>query len=126
MIRVPIQVRYNDYDDRGHVNNATYLTYFELGREAAWRAVAGTAGPAFILAQAKIEYRSPAVPGDPLAVEVSAGEVRSKAWTWLYRIVDERDGRLVATGETTQVMFDYEARATVTIPAELRERLGEI
>jgi acyl-CoA thioester hydrolase len=123
MIRIPIQVRYNDYDDRGHVNNAVYLTYFELGRVAAWRALAHGADPSFILAESRVRYRSPATPGVPLAVEISAGEVRTKAWVWTYRVVDERDDRLVADGETTQVLYDYAARRTVEIPAALRAAL---
>jgi acyl-CoA thioester hydrolase len=126
MIRVPIQLRYNDYDDRGHVNNAVYLTYFELGRVAAWRALAPGAEPGFILAESRVRYRSPATPGIPLAVEVSAGEVRTKAWVWRYRVLDERDDRLVADGETTQVMYDYAAQRTVEIPAALRTALASL
>src|SRR5215469_5295612 len=31
---VPVEVRYSDLDAQGHVNNATYFTYFEQGRVA--------------------------------------------------------------------------------------------
>ena len=126
MIRVPIQARYNDYDDRGHVNNAIYLSYFELGRVAAWTALDPGPAAGFILADARVSYRSPAVLGDPLAVEISAGEVRTKAWTWRYRVMDERDDRLVAEGGTTQVCYDYAARRTVEIPAAMRAALARI
>jgi acyl-CoA thioester hydrolase len=128
VIRVPIQIRYNDYDDRGHVNNAVYLTYFELARNAAWSAVTGEADgePGFILARAIVNYRSPAVPGTALAVEVTAGEVRSKSWSWRYRVVDEADGRLIADGETTQVLYDYPSRSTVVIGEGMKARLGGI
>lgn len=123
MIRVPIQVRYNDYDDRGHVNNAVYLTYFELGRVEAWRLLGHAREPGFIIAEARVSYRSPATLGVPLALELLAGEVRTKAWVWKYRVVDERDGRLVAEGETTQVLFDYDAGRTAEIPPPLRAAL---
>ena len=129
MIRVPLQVRYSDYDERGHVNNAVYLTYFEIARAAAWRAAMATdeaAPPAVVVAQATVIYRSPARLGDPLAVEVHAGEIRSKAWTWTYRVVDERDGRLVADGETTQVFYDYAAGRAAEIPVELRAGLERV
>jgi acyl-CoA thioester hydrolase len=126
MIRVPIQLRYNDYDDRGHVNNAIYLTYFELGRVAAWTATGAGAEQGFILAEARVSYRSPALLHEPLLLEISTGEVRTKAWTWRYRVLDERDDRLVAEGETTQVCFDYAARRTVDIPAVLRAALARI
>lgn len=125
-MRIPIQTRYNDYDDRGHVNNAVYLTYFELARAQAWRAASEDQDESFILADARVSYRSPALPGDPLAVDITTSEVRNKAWVWSYRIVDERDERLVAEGQTTQVMYDYDRRATVPIPDSLRVALTRV
>jgi acyl-CoA thioester hydrolase len=123
-MRVPIQIRYSDYDERGHVNNAVYLTYFELARVEAWRALGERHEPTFVVAEARVTYRSPAMLGDPLAVEVEVGEIRNKAWTWKYRIVDPRDERLVAEGETTQVMYDFAASKSVTIPDALRAALA--
>lgn len=125
-MRLPLQMRYSDYDSKGHVNNAVYLTYFEIGRVYAWQQALGDAEPSFIVAAARIDYRSPAMLGEPLAIEVTTSEVRTKAWVWRYRIVDERDERLVAEGETTQVMYDYAGRRTVPIPAELRAALEAI
>ena len=84
------------------------------------------APPAFVVAQATVSYRSPARLGDPLAVEVHAGEIRSKAWTWTYRVVDERDGRLVADGETVQVFYDYAAGRAAEIPVGLRAGLERV
>lgn len=123
-MRFALQSRYNDYDSKGHVNNAVYLTYFELGRVRAWQAAGGGVDGDFILAEAKIAYRSPAMMGDPLELEVTTSEVRTKAWVWRYRVLDARDDRLVAEGETVQVMYDYETRRTVPIPTEIRERLA--
>ena len=122
-MRFSLQTRYNDYDAKGHVNNAVYLSYFELGRVAAWRSVAGDTEPDFILAEARITYRSPAMPGDPLVVEITTAEVRNKAWVWRYRIVDERDERVIADGETTQVMYDYVHHRSVHVPDHVREAL---
>ena len=125
-MRFSLQTRFNDYDSKGHVNNAVYLTYFELGRVKAWLAAGGEVDGDFILAEAKISYRSPALMGDPLDLEVTTAEIRTKAWVWRYRIVDPRDERLVVEGETVQVMFDYAARRTVPIPPAIREGLGRV
>ena len=124
-MRIPLQLRYNDYDERGHVNNAVYLTYFELARMAAWEAAGKGREPEFILADAQVRYRSPAMLGEPLAVEVSLGEVRTKAWVWNYRVVCLTDERLVADGHTTQVMYDYSACSTLPIPDDLRGALAK-
>lgn len=123
-MRFALQTRLNDYDTKGHVNNAVYLAYFEIGRVRAWLEAGGDVDAAFILAEAKISYRSPAMMGDPLDLEMTTAEIRTKAWVWRYRILDSRDDRLVAEGETVQVMFDYSSRATVSIPEAIRERLA--
>lgn len=125
-MRFPLQTRFNDYDSKGHVNNAVYLTYFELGRVQAWLAAGGEVDGDFILAEARISYRSPALMGEPLVLEVTTAEIRTKAWVWRYRVLDERDDRLVAEGETVQVMFDYGARRTVPIPPAIREGLARV
>jgi acyl-CoA thioester hydrolase len=125
-MRFSLPLRYNDYDARGHVNNAVYLTYFEIGRVEAWTRACGGFAPDFILADARVTYRSPAMLGDRLAIEVATSEIRNKAWIWSYRVVDERDDRLVAEGTTTQVMYDYDARRTVPVPDALREALARI
>jgi len=122
-MRITLQTRYNDYDPRGHVNNAVYFSFFEVGRMHAWTAVGGGADADFILADAHIAYRSPGMLGDPLTLEITTPEVRTKAWVWSYRVVDARDDRLVAEGTTTQVMYDYETRRTIPVPDALRRAL---
>jgi acyl-CoA thioester hydrolase len=124
MMRLPIQVRYNDFDERGHVNNAVYLTYFEIGRAALWQGLGGDATVGFILAQATVNYRSPARLGDQLVLEIALGDVRTKSWIWRYRVLDARDDRVVADGETVQVAYDYRAQRSVAVTDELRRRLG--
>lgn len=53
-------------------------------------------------------------------------EIRTKAWVWSYTIREAGTGRVVAEGKTVQVMYDYQARKTMPIPAELRAPLGAI
>lgn len=125
-MRVVLETRYSDYDIRGHVNNATFLTYFEMARRHVWDAFAGlTADFNFIIHEAHIRYVSQAKLGDPLAIDVTTTEIRTKAWVWSYRVVDTRDERLVAEGSTVQVMYDYEAQRSMPIPEALRPMLRE-
>ena len=126
-MRLPLHTRYADYDSKGHVNNAAYLTYFEIARGALWVDVlGGDADFPFVVAAAAVRYASPARLGEALDVEVAAGEVRRKAWVWRYRVRERTTGRLVAEGETTQVMYDYAAGASVPIPEALRARLAAL
>ena len=126
-MRFPLATRYNDYDTKGHVNNAVFLTYFEMARERAWvERLEGSADFPFILAEATVQYRSEAMIGDPLEIEITTAEVRTKAWVWSYTIRDARDGRVVAEGRTVQVAYDYEKKATMPIPPDIAARLPSL
>ncbi|MFL5560548.1 MAG: acyl-CoA thioesterase [Gemmatimonadaceae bacterium] len=135
MLRFPLVTRYSDYDTKGHANNAIYLTYFEWARLQAWQKVAtGKAGltsadiadPPLIVAEVRVKYVSPANIGVPLAIEISVKEVRTKGFSFAYRVVASDDDRLIAEGETVQVAYDYEAGRTMAIPPGMREALEEM
>ncbi len=123
-----IQVRYRDCDPLGHVNNAVYLTYFEMGRVEFWRAVVGaTASRAedwpFILAEATVTYRSPARFDERLRLTIGVESIGTKSWVFAYRIAGA-DGREVATGRTVQVAYDYAAAKTIPLPDDIRRKLA--
>jgi len=126
-MRLPLSTRYADYDTKGHVNNAVYLTYFEMARHHAWvHAMGGDADFPFIVAEATVTYVSQAMIGESLDIEISTAEIRNKAWVWSYIIRDTSDDRVVARGKTVQVMFDYERSCTIPIPDAFRARLAEV
>jgi len=127
-MRFPLELRYADFDTKGHVNNAVYLTYFEIARSKAWQAMGGDADFPFVVAEARVRYKAQARIGDALEIEIWTSEIRTKAWVWSYRITNPVGDVLVADGETVQVAFDYERRETMAIPPSLRadlERLRE-
>jgi acyl-CoA thioester hydrolase len=136
MLRFALATRYSDYDTKGHVNNAVYLTYFEWARVQAWQNYmvreAGISGvdasdPPLIVAEARVKYVSPANIGVPLAIEISTKEIRTKGFSFSYRIVaSEENDRLVAEGETVQVAYDYAAGQTMAIPPALRRAIEDM
>ena len=136
-VRIPIQIRWRDLDALGHVNNAVYLTYFELARLAYIRALLGEGAQIdlrtmlpvdfqFILAEVTCHYRTPATLGDQLTVAIWVSQVGRKSFVFEYRITDEVTGRLVAEGCSTQVWFDYAAGESRPVPAEIVARMEEI
>ena len=126
-MRFPVVTRYSDYDSKGHVNNAVYLTYFEAAKHALWTGVwKRDPDPPFVVAEANVRYASPAHIGDPLEIEITTGEIRTKSWTWRFTIRDARDSRLVADGMTVQVMYDYTSRVTMPVPDDVRKLLESV
>jgi acyl-CoA thioester hydrolase len=133
--RHPIEIRYVDTDALGHVNNAVYFSYFEAARAGYYAAIAGHAfgtGPdadraTFVIAEARIVYRSPALFGEPLtcACRVSWASRSSFGLEYLVEVGSSPLGqsRVVADGSTVQVFYDLESARVIRIPAELRARM---
>lgn len=123
-MRFPLPTRYSDYDTKGHVNNAFYLTYFELAKHLLWREVwKRHPDPPFVVAEATVRFVSPAMIGDPLQIDILTQEIGTKSWIWKFAITDARDERLVADGRTVQVWYDYAARKSAPIPDDVRALL---
>ena len=127
-VTTEIDVRYRDCDPLGHVNNAVYLTYFEVGRVEFWREVMGTAGAKaddwpFILAEATVTFRSPARFTERLRLTIGVESIGTKSWVFRYRIAGP-DGREVATGRSVQVAYDYATAKTMPVPEPIRAKLA--
>jgi acyl-CoA thioester hydrolase len=123
-----LSVRFRDCDAMGHVNHAVYFTYLEQCRLTCWRELTGTPSPhtRVIIARAECDYRSPAHFGDELDVGIGIGEIGRSSFTLLYEIVQAGDGRLVASGKTVMVSYDYTAGASTPLPEATRSLLDRL
>jgi acyl-CoA thioester hydrolase len=127
----PIEVRFRDCDPMGHVNNAVYFTYLEQARLSHWRVLWGfgpdgsPGRPSAILARAEIDFKIPARFGDMLEVRISVPAIGRTSFTYDYEVIDAH-GRLMASGRTVSVMYDYQAGKSVPIPDEIRQKLQAI
>jgi acyl-CoA thioester hydrolase len=123
-----LSVRFRDCDAMGHVNHAVYLTYFEQGRLTFWRELTGTPSPhtRVIIARAECDYRSPAHFGDELEVRVGVGDIGRSSFVLVYEIGLAGSERLVASGKTVMVSYDYERGASVPLPPETRDLLQRL
>ena len=120
---VPIQPRFRDTDAMGHLNNAVYVTYFEVARAAYWRALTGDANyqrVPFILAHTTIDFRSPGYVHEVLEVGLRVARLGTKSFEFAYRIVEQESRRLVCEGKSVQVIFDYAKDASYPLPDGLR------
>jgi acyl-CoA thioester hydrolase len=122
-------VRVADTDTFDHVNNATYLTYFEIGRVEYLEAATGERLPvpafgarvSYILAEARVVFRSPAIYGEVLTVETRVVRIGRASLMMDHRITapargdDSGPGRVVAVGETVLVRYDYDTAAATML-----------
>ena len=130
-----VEVRFADTDAMGHVNNANYLTYAEIGRAAYYELVTGQplhlgihgTEEGMILAEIRMTYRNPAFYGDTLVVESRVERIGRSSFTMVHRLTaperPDRPARLIAIADSVLVTYDYRAERPIPVPASLAEAI---
>ncbi len=111
----------------GHVNNAVYFTYMETTRIKYFREIKRYTGldeMDMIVAHASCAYKAPAFLGEHLNVGIAVTRFGNKSFDFTYRI-DAEDGRLVASAQTVQVAYDYQADKPIVVPEKFKAAVLE-
>jgi len=120
-VSVDVQLRFRDTDMLGHVNNAVYLSWMELGRMAFtdkmlpyidWKK------EGFILAHVSIDYLEPVYLNDKVRVYMRAGRIGTKSahLECVITKTDDKGERLTAKGLNIIVAFDYANNKSMDLP----------
>ena len=122
------EVQFRDLDALAHVNNVTIVALFEDARYAYAKRRDGfdTRGWDFILGEVRCRYHSQARLGDTLRIGIRVHWLGNSSFGFEYCVVNKADSRLVASGESVQVHFDYEAGRATRLPQEQRILLAEL
>ena len=123
-----LEIRFRDLDALGHVNNAVYLTYFEIVRTRYWKRLFGLP-PAddwgFVMVRTECNYRSPALLGETITIATRVSALKNSSFTFEYRLTERRTGRLIADGLSVQACYDMKSGRTVRIPEAMRQAIKE-
>lgn len=122
---VPWQVIFRDIDTFGHVNNAVYLTYFELARTSMWLALTGGSDSkdvGFIVARTECDFRQQ-LSMEPIEIRVRIGDMRTTSFDTLYEIRTKGGLQVAATGRVVVVLFDWDKNEKTPITDELRDKV---
>lgn len=122
-VAAPIEVRFRDLDGLGHVNNAVFLTYFEMARGHYWKALGlhdwsslGT----YLVARAEVDFRSPVRLSDSLVCHVRVAAIGTRSFRMDYLLVVAGTGRVAALGRTVLVMVDETLGRSVPLSDDMK------
>lgn len=123
-----VEVRWGDMDAMGHVNNATFLTYFEHVR-AQWLGIAGWSGQregvAPVVVRTECDYKAPIEYPATVRVSMAARWDGGKSIETLYEMRDAaQTDRLYATGRAIVVFIDTQKGGAVAPPSAFTELLA--
>lgn len=126
MHTLPIQIRFNDVDQMGHVNNAVIMEYFDLGKEAFFQANGMPPEKAdftVMIVHFEVDFQSQIRFHDLIAVETEIESIGNKSLRVLQRVVATADGRVCATCRTVMSGFRRSTGKSEVIPPEIRKQL---
>jgi acyl-CoA thioester hydrolase len=124
-----IPIRINDINYGGHVGNDRILLY---AHEARVQFLAhhgytelALGGTSILLTRASLEIRKEIFFGDKLVVSVAAIDFTSKGFELIYKMerLGKNENELVAAVLTSQMCYNYQAKQTELVPAEVQQKL---
>jgi acyl-CoA thioester hydrolase len=111
-------VRYAETDAMGVVHHAAYFVWFEEGRSSWMRALGSNyaelvaEGLNLSVSEVTARYLAPALYGRQVTVRTWVEEVRSRAMTIRYEVLDGETRQRLATGSSRHICVDRDKRAT--------------
>ena len=125
-----IQMRFSDIDAMNHLNNATYLTYFEVARvkylDEVTKADWDDTRYGLIVAKAEINYKQPVFYTDVIEVHTRCAKIGNKSFVLEYELVKVlKDGtrQVAAQGITIQVAYDYQEHQSIALLEQWKQML---
>ena len=122
-----IQLRFNDFDMLGHVNNAVYQHYFDLARMNYFKEVIGEeldwADFSIIMASINIEYKNSIKMNEPISIRSRISVIGEKSITMIQEVYNSKSKELKAMNTATMVGFSAKSRQSSKIPGSWKENI---
>ncbi|MDB5132671.1 MAG: thioesterase [Mucilaginibacter sp.] len=127
--KTPISIRFSDIDAVGHVNNAIYLTYFEVARFNYWREIIGwnLQENGVIVGRSEVNYLKPITLDDEIFCYLRVSRIGNSSFDVMHLLVKTTpDGEeICTTGKTVCISYDYSVNKSVPIPHQERQKMIE-
>lgn len=119
----PIQIRFCDVDSLGHVNNAYYLSYFEMARLEFMNHHIGRywdwVKKGMVLKKNEVEYIKPVYLNDRVEIEIIPVSLGNTSFTLDYILY--ANGEVKAKGSSVLVCFDFEKKQKNQVYEEFKK-----
>lgn len=129
MHTLPLQIRFNDVDQMGHVNNAVIMEYFDLGKSHYFKDAGIPVTPdegdfAVMVVHVEVDFQAQIRYHDHIAVTSQVERFGTKSVSVLQQVVDTASGKVFATGRTVLSGYSRQTRASAPIPDDIKARVA--
>jgi len=124
----PIQIRFNDIDVLGHVNNAIQLMYFDLGKtnyfEALKKQEIDWKGSDIVMVNINVDFREPIYAHNPIVVQTKVYEIGNKSLKLIQLLKDTETGHVKSSCQSVMCGFDPQTATSIPISDEWRQLIN--
>ena len=123
MHKTPIQIRFNDVDQMGHVNNAVIMEYLDLGKDAFFsgRGLSPTKSDFTVMVvHYDVDFRKQIHYHDQIEVTTEVEKIGNKSITVLQRVVNTEIGEFCVECRTVMAGYRRSTSSSEVIPPEVR------
>lgn len=120
-----IQMRFNDIDVLGHVNNAVQITYFDFGKvryfETLKKQIIDWSGSDLVMVHFEVDFMEPIFRENSIVVKTKVYEIGNKSLKLVQIIQDQKTGHIKSVCKSVMCGFDTKTNQGLVISDEWRE-----
>lgn len=124
-----VQVRFNDIDMFGHINNTVYLEFFDLAKLRYFEAVFGTelwhTGLMLVVVNINCDFHHPAFVDSRLYVATAVEHIGDKSLRLRQQVIDRDSGQVKCAATTIMATFDPKTQKSVVIAHDIRQKFAD-
>ena len=123
---LPIQLRFNDVDQFGHVNNTVYFSFYDLGKTDYFQTVCphvdwGRDG--VVVVHIETDFLAQIRATEPIAVETAVTAIGTKSFELLQQAINTQTGEIKCICRSVMVAFDLLQRESKPLDEEWIEAI---
>jgi len=126
--RLPVQIRFNDIDMFGHINNSVYLQFLDMGKYAYFRQFMtdtfGSEPTAPVVANINCDFIEPTKIDEKLEVLTAITNIADSSMVLDQRVVSST-GRVKCSARTIMVNIDLSNGRPTTVSDSWRQRITD-
>lgn len=124
---VDLQLRFNDVDVLGHLNNTIYFSFYDTGKAYFFEHIMNSPMQwkhvDCVIANVDCAYISPIYFGEQIQVWTRVSEIHDKSFRLQQMLVEKNTGELKSACESVMVSLDPDTKQAVPMKEEWRRAL---
>ncbi|MCQ2294784.1 MAG: acyl-CoA thioesterase [Bacteroidales bacterium] len=125
-MKLPIQIRFNDVDQMGHINNAVIMEYFDLGKSDYFGAVGIPPEQGeftVVIVHLEVDFLNQIRYHDKIHLITHCEKIGNKSVTMLQQVVNSATGDICASCRTILSGYSRTTNTSAAIPESVKKEI---